>query len=210
VPVTSKVGSGFVLLQRDQYSKGGITKIYWDYRDQEALKLLDNNDKVIVDLGCGEGLTLAKTIKMFPESHVSGLDILDENVDICLQHGLPVIKNDLYHINLPEESVDAVIFMEVIEHLETPDRAISEIYRILKPGGKLIMVFPNDFIFKVARLACFKFREAFYDPGHVKQWTPATMRKFLRSTFEVYYIRCIPLGIWLISLHCVIGARKPG
>lgn len=210
MPVTSKVTSGSVLLQRYQYAKGGITKTYWDYRDQKALELLDNDDRVIVDIGCGEGLTLAKAIHMFPGSRVFGLDILDENVDICLQHELPCMKGNLYQIDLPEESVDAVIFMEVIEHLETPDRAIFEIYRILKPDGKLIMVFPNDFVFKVARLACFKFREAFYDPGHVKQWTPTTMRQFLRSTFEVYYMRCIPLGIWRISLHCVIGARKPG
>lgn len=210
MPVTSKSSSGYVLLQRDQYAKGGITQTYWDYRDQKALELLDNDDRVIVDLGCGEGLTLAKTIKMFPESHVSGLDILDENVDICLQHGLPVRKGDLYEIDLTDQSVDAVTLIEVIEHLETPDRAISEIYRILKPGGKLIMVFPNDFVFKAARLGCFKFQEAFYDPGHVKQWTPATIRQFLGSLYEVYYTRCIPFYFWHTSLHCVVGARKPG
>lgn len=45
-------------------------------------------------------------------------------------------------IDLPDEKADLVIMTEVLEHLENPQQALSEIYRILKPEGKLLLTTP--------------------------------------------------------------------
>jgi len=210
MPVNEKQISGESLYQRKQYQKGGVGRIYWDYRDKVALSLLDGGDKRIVDLGCGEGITLEKLVRLFPGSDVTGIDCLQENVAICHSHGLKqVCQGDVYALDLADDSMDAVVFIEVIEHLEHPEAAIKEIRRILKLNGKLITVFPNDYFFKIARLLTLKFKEAAYDPGHVKQWTHEEMRRFLNHWgFLVFFTRSIPFFLWPISLHGIVGARK--
>jgi SAM-dependent methyltransferase len=209
MPVTERENESQVLLQRDQYIKGGLGRWYWDFRDSTVFSLLNQNDRKIIDLGCGEGVTLQKLVSRFPQSEVTGIDLLDENVNICLNYGLPVRKGDVYGIDLPNESVDAVLFLEVVEHLKNPRLAIGEIHRILRPGGKLVLMFPNDKVFKLARLITLRFKEAFYDPGHLKQWSSSEMWTLLtRVGFTVYYSRLIPFWFWKVSLHCVMAARK--
>jgi SAM-dependent methyltransferase len=52
--------------------------------------------------------------------------------------GVDVILN-LHDIELPSESVGTVLLLETLEHVEYPYKALDEIYRILKPGGVIIM-----------------------------------------------------------------------
>jgi hypothetical protein len=54
-----------------------------------------------------------------------------------------------------------------------------------------------------------RFREANYDYGHVRQWTPRSARQFLTERgFDVYYSRPTPLPIWSIALDAVVAGRK--
>ena len=201
---------GEALYQREQYQKGGIAKKYWDYRDKIILENIGKDSQVILDAGCGEGITLEKICRRFGERRVSGIDIMDENIAICQQHGLPARKGDLYHLEMPDNSVDCCVLSEVIEHLEEPEAALLEMKRILKPGGRLIIVFPNDLVFKLARIATMKFKEAFYDAGHCRQWTPGDMKKQLTETgLKVERTRNTPFFFWPMSLHCVVVSRKP-
>ena len=61
---------------------------------------------------------------------------------------------DLHNIDLPDNTAGTVFLMDTLEHVEYPHQAVSEIYRILKPGGLLVMSSvldyfihetPNDF-----------------------------------------------------------------
>lgn len=209
MPVTEKSRSAEALSQRSQYAKRGLGRWYWDFRDNTVFSLLDDEDRRIIDLGCGEGVTLQKLVQRFPWRDITGIDLIEENLAICLEHGLPARRGDMYDLDLPDESADAILCLEVLEHLEQPHLAIAQIHRVLKPGGKLVLVFPNDRIFKLARLMTFKFREAFYDPGHVKQWSPKETKPFLEEEgFTVFYSRPIPFRFWKVSLHCIVAARK--
>jgi 2-polyprenyl-3-methyl-5-hydroxy-6-metoxy-1,4-benzoquinol methylase len=211
MPVNEKQTAGQALLQRSQYSKGGIGRLYWDYRDRVALSFLGDSDRHIVDLGCGEGITLEKMTRQMPQRRLLGLDCMQENIDICLAHGLPARLGNIYDLDLPDESVDAAMLMEVIEHLEQPDTALREIHRILKPGGKVILVYPNDRAFKIARMITMRFEEASYDPGHVKQWTHPEIEGLLNlHGYRVMQRRFIPFFIWAVSLHGVVAAIKQG
>ena len=51
----------------------------------------------------------------------------------------PTIVCDLHDIKLKSRSIDTVLATEVLEHLYNPDKTIAEIYRVLKPGGTLII-----------------------------------------------------------------------
>lgn len=116
----------------------------------------------------------------------------------------------MYALPFADSSLDTVLFSEVIEHLDTPDKALSEIYRVLRPGGRVIIIFPNDRTLMMARLAMGMIREALYDPGHVHQWTPRQLRLALRDEgFLPVAARSIPFLFWPVSLHHIAVAQKP-
>jgi len=57
----------------------------------------------------------------------------------------PDIVGDVHDLPFEDNSVDAVICMNVLEHVEEPQKAVKEIYRVLKPGG--YAYFDAPFIF---------------------------------------------------------------
>jgi len=208
MPVDVNLPKEGMIFQREQYQKGGVGRLYWDYRDSEILKYIED-EKIIVDIGCGEGILMEKIIQRLPDVKVFGIDLSFENVSICKEHGLKVCSGSVYGLPLDDSSLECVLFIEVIEHLDEPESAIKEINRVLKKDGFLILLFPHDSFFKLARILTFKFREAFYNAGHVRQWTPKEMVGLLESSgFRIVSKKNIPFYIWSISLHCLIVAKR--
>jgi len=78
-----------------------------------------------------EGQEWADLRKLFPGKEYVGADMREGNgVDVSL---------DLHNIDLPDNSVGAVICVDTLEHVEDPRKAMNEIYRILKPGGRVLI-----------------------------------------------------------------------
>ena len=150
---------------------------------------MDTPEGKILDVGCGEGITTEKMGAI-------GLD---------LNRG--TVKGSAYDIPFPDETFGAVTLLEVIEHLEEPEKAMVEIKRVLKPGGKIIMLFPNDWIFKIAWFLFGMCGEIFRDRGHLRQWTPRKAKELLYG-FMVMEGRSIPFKFWPVSLHHVIVWEK--
>ena len=83
------------------------------------------------------------------------------------------------------------------------------INRILKTGGRLIIVIPNDRTFLLARLAMGMVKEAFYDAGHERQWKPGEVKDLLKDAgFRIASGRSLPFLFWHTSLHYIIAADK--
>ncbi|MBF0117391.1 MAG: class I SAM-dependent methyltransferase [Desulfobacterales bacterium] len=197
------------LYQREIYYRGGISRIYWDLRDKAIFSYLNENDNIILDVGCGEGITLEKLNIRLHHKQCIGIDGMMENILICKRHSLPVVGADLLSLPFNSNSIDSVLFIEVIEHLYEVEKAISEIKRVLKKHGKLIILFPNDRNFKLARILTLKFKEANFDSGHVKQWTPRTIFNLLNSHgFYIIKQKNIPFFLWQISLHHIVVCKK--
>jgi len=197
-----------LLSQRNQYEKGGIGRWFRVYRDGRVFSLIQNCSRVI-DLGCGEGITLEELLRRFPEKRCLGIDLNIDSLKTCKSYLLPVVCGDVCHLSLKEESVDCCLLMDVIEHLSQPEKLLEEVFQALKPGGSLILIFPNDKMFFLSRLIFFKFKEAFYDSGHVKKWNPKEMKGLLEE--RGYKISCrtnLPFFFWPISLYHLIQAYK--
>lgn len=210
MPVDYDLCAEDMVYQREQYAKGGIGRRYWDYRDARVFRYLPRRG-VVLDVGCGEGITLERLARESAERRLLGVDRSDENRKICARHGLPVIGGSIFDLGVRSKSVDACLFLEVIEHLDDPHAALREFARVLKVGGRLLVLFPNDLIFALARIATGNWSGAFYERGHVKQWTPREMRRALEAAgFSVVAQESFPFRFWPISLHhLVVAERRP-
>jgi len=100
----------------------------------------------ILDLGCGPGNTALKLAQR--PCHLTGLDISLEFVKHARQQVQPYqeanwIQSDAEHLPLANESFDVVVSMGTLHHLPSPEKAVHEIVRLLKPGGWLLAMEPN-------------------------------------------------------------------
>jgi ubiquinone/menaquinone biosynthesis C-methylase UbiE len=113
----------------------------------ELDRTLQPHDK-LVELGCGQAHALRVLAQkgILPPGNIWGVDQSKVAVEFCRQRmpGAHFVVGDLYALDCLESNhFDACLLMETIEHLREPERAIAHILRILKPGGKLYVSFPN-------------------------------------------------------------------
>jgi len=198
-----------MIYQRDQYAKGGAGRWYWDFRDSYVFSQILPRHTSILDVGCGEGIALEKLVKMYPDRQVLGIDLEHENIEICRSFGLTAVYSDVTSLALPSSRFDFCMMIDILEHLTEPDKAVREIYRILKPGGRLAVVIPNDRNFFLSRLALLMFKEAFYEVGHQKQWKPREVVSLLTDAgFGIAARKSLPFLFWQTSLHHIVTAEK--
>ncbi|MDZ4277656.1 MAG: class I SAM-dependent methyltransferase [Dehalococcoidia bacterium] len=95
---------------------------------------------VVLDAGCGSGRVfqhrLAGRVR-----RVVGVDVTDEprdnpNID-------EAVKGDLRTLPLRDASFDLAVMSHVAEHLVEPEVAFRELARVLRPGGRLLLLTPN-------------------------------------------------------------------
>jgi SAM-dependent methyltransferase len=92
----------------------------------------------LLDVGCGRGFLLSQLATKI-DAELYGIDVYELESE-----GWTYKKGDLTK-GLPfgDDSFELVVFGEVIEHLPDPDYLLEEIWRVLKPGGKVIVTTPN-------------------------------------------------------------------
>ena len=99
----------------------------------------------ILDVGCGDGTAAVLAAQQNPGHRVIGLDWSAGALGRARRLGLTVVRGGVDAPGLPfaDQSADLVIMSELIEHLVDTDAAVDEAFRVLKPGGSLLMSTPN-------------------------------------------------------------------
>src|SRR3990172_708019 len=88
--------------------------------------------KIIYDLGGGKPFQkgMSKYKPWFYKNSFKTVDY-DSRTE-------PDIVGDIHNLTLKSESADGVLCMSVLEHISNPHKAVSEIHRVLRPGGILL------------------------------------------------------------------------
>lgn len=109
----------------------------------------DLKKRKILDLGCGRGDDLIELVKNGYEA--VGLDINQEYLNIAENKArgmgvrLELVKSEAEALPFPDSSFDFIIASEVTEHVEDPEKLLSECHRVLCHGGKMYVSFHNRY-----------------------------------------------------------------
>jgi len=126
----------------------------WEAIGHLALRLTPAID--IADLGAGEGLLsqlLANRARQVwcidnsPRMVEVGTELARKNDLANLSYKL----GDIEHVPLPDRSVDLAILSQALHHAQHPEAAIREAFRILRPGGQVLVLDLNEHTFEKAR-----------------------------------------------------------
>lgn len=98
----------------------------------------------LVDVGCLDSLVPLLAHERYPKAELWGVDVAEEAI-IAMRRRMPYVNyqvRDAYETRFPDEYFDYAVAGEVIEHLENPKQFITELARIVKPGGVLAISTP--------------------------------------------------------------------
>ena len=96
----------------------------------------------VLDVGCGSGQTLAWFVDTFGEWETLGCDVAADALVAAKPLADGVVQASALDLPIPDASVDLVITLDVVQHLPIPggdSKALAEMYRVLKPGGFLLL-----------------------------------------------------------------------
>ena len=115
---------------------------YWSHDYSASVKLLrEYGSRNHIDIGCGNGAFLAYLHKEISSVRLSGLDYAAEMVKKS-RNRLPdaeIVEGDAEKMPLPDSAFDSVSCHMSIHHYPHPERSLSEMYRILKEGGIVLI-----------------------------------------------------------------------
>jgi ubiquinone/menaquinone biosynthesis C-methylase UbiE len=105
----------------------------------------------LLDAGCGRYMRFCKELS--GTAHVVGMD-LDSTFDTDNKRQPFGVRGDLNRLPFPSDHFDMIISRSVVEHLEDPPQVFREFCRVLRPGGKVVIITPNkhDYVSVIAAL----------------------------------------------------------
>ncbi len=126
----------------------------------------------VLNIGCGGSAEFLNSFEIWG------------NVNIDIRKPIKRIENfvqsDVYSLPFPDNFFDKVLFLEVLEHLDKPSQALTEIKRVLRCGGMLISSTPNaQFILKT--LQAIKRGYTIVHKDHIALWSKTELFQLLRS-----------------------------
>ncbi len=124
-------------------------------RSQELLKSYIpylSKDGVVLEAGCGLGHVVYYLRQQ--GFNVTGVDYVSEalHVEAVKRLHLPLMVADVHHLPYADNSLQGYLSFGVVEHFEAgPEAALKEAFRVLKPGGVLVLTVPHPNFVEAAR-----------------------------------------------------------
>ena len=174
--------------------------------------------ELVLDMGCGGGRHAFALFKA--GARVVALDMdAAELKDVAgmfdaLRAEVPAgatasaVRGDAYRLPFPDDTFDKVIAAEILEHLPSDEVAMAELFRVLKPGGRLAVTVPRWLPEKV----CWLLSNAYHanEGGHIRIYRADELRARLRATGLIleggHHAHALHAPYWW--LKCAVGVDK--
>jgi SAM-dependent methyltransferase len=184
-------------MKRDQIENmAELEEEHWWYRERRhiiARAIEETPPSRALDIGAGAG---GNTGVLQSAGWVAtALEYSDRGVELARERGLDVVQGDARDIPFPDNHFGLVVAYDVLEHIEEDDQVVSEIARVVRPSGRVLIAVPAD-----PRL---------WSPhdeavGHVRRYT----RKGLVALFDDERFRIDDIRSWNVLLRPVVAIRR--
>jgi Methylase involved in ubiquinone/menaquinone biosynthesis len=140
------------------------------------------NNKKVLDIACGEGY--GSNLMAVNATYVTGIDINEEIITKAREKykrpNLEFLQGNAEKLPFDDNSFDIVVSFETIEHLENHQALFSEIKRVLKPDGILIISTPNKLFYSD--------KNGYVNPFHKKELYLNEFKELLAKHFINYKV----------------------
>lgn len=191
----------------DYYARANFLIRYVEQARLRCIKrmIAATPEDTILEVGCGGGHVL----QLFPQSQLTGLDVsgcMLEKARKNLQgYQVKLLKGEIHNLGLPDNTFDKIVCTEVLEHVESPEKILHEIARVLKPDGTAVITLPNDNLIHriqkmirfsgLARLPLFERIVWGGDEYHLHLWKVSEMRAMLSRHLTLLKQQSVPVSL---------------
>jgi len=165
---------------------------------------LVNSGSRILEVGCGTGAIVY-------ELSSSGCDITGTDISGCaVEYGLkkyPGVKLEIQateSLDYPDESFDLVLSFDLLEHLMDVDRHLSQVRRILRPGGYYLLQTPNKYcnaVFETLKTRSLRWRSY-----HPSLHSAAQLKhRFKNSGFRIRFVKMNTINEFTLKKFDMFG-----
>jgi 2-polyprenyl-3-methyl-5-hydroxy-6-metoxy-1,4-benzoquinol methylase len=158
----------------------------------------------LLDVGCGEGVLVARWAQRLPAARVVGIDLEEDSIQRgWLEHQAPNLEYRMLEAqDLPfaDNEFETASAMEVLEHLPDPRATLAEMARCA--SGHLLVSVPREPLWRMLNMA----RGAYWSaagntPGHLNHWSARSFVAMLTGFGDVVEVRApFPWTMALVRL----------
>lgn len=174
----------FMIIKENLYKQKSNS--YFSNVRKEIFSLLPHYCENILDLGCGNGSTLAWIKEKGMCKNTYGIDISKEcyekkNIDFYLNEDLEQSESFFKNIKF-----DIILILDVLEHLIDPDTFLKKVLNCLKKNGSIILCIPNIRHYSIFKNIFIKGDFHYTDSGildktHLRFYTKKSIIRFLAN-----------------------------
>lgn len=173
----------------DYYQKGYknsfLQRKWHNGKLKVIIDLIPDSPGSILDVGSASGWFLSNIKKKFPKSKCVGVDKYKEAIIFGNKKykNLNLVFGDAQNLPFKDNSFDLVICAEVLEHVNNPSKVLSEIYRVLTPGGLAVIEMDSgNILFKSAWFWWTNIRHGVWEHSHIHSFNTNKLERMIRKS----------------------------
>jgi 2-polyprenyl-3-methyl-5-hydroxy-6-metoxy-1,4-benzoquinol methylase len=142
--------------------------------------------QTVLEIGCGAGYSTQRINAWQPGLRLIASDVGESLLAQASQRnpGVAMLRQSVYQLGHEDKSLDAVVMLEVLEHLEHPQNALAELHRVCR--GHVLLSTPREPIWRVLNMARGKYLGGLGNtPGHIQHWSTRGLKREVSSYFSV-------------------------
>ncbi len=174
--------------------KNLIQRFVHGSRFREVEKLIELTGGTILDIGCADGVFTNVVLAKSKANKIIGVDVLKHSIAWAKNHWKKNKKMsfrvaDAHKLPFKTGTFEAVVALEVLEHVFDPQKVVNEIKRVLKKDGYAVMLVPAEStLFKVVWFFWTKNKGNIWKETHIHHYSSGRLLPFVKKaglTIEV-------------------------
>jgi glycosyltransferase involved in cell wall biosynthesis/predicted SAM-dependent methyltransferase len=173
---------------------------YWQRQRHAITVSWTRNAGRILDAGCGSSIIIQSL------NNAVGMDYSESKVRFLRRYGIPLVRGSAFALPFRDRSFDCVISSQVIEHIPYDEVLFSEMKRVLRPGGMLVIGTPDyDTIgWRTIEPLYGLFQPGGYKDEHITHYTRARLVEILERHGFIYEETA-----YILKSELIMRFRKP-